>query len=70
MMKLKSVTLGFREYQVTLILIRLPQVFLKKITYKGSPRYMSPEVLLYNTPANPSMDVWALAVILFKMLHR
>lgn len=67
--KLKSVTLGFQGYQVILILIPLAQV-LKKNSYKGSPRYISPEVLLFNTPANPSIDVWALGVILFKMLHR
>jgi serine/threonine protein kinase len=30
---------------------------------------MSPEVLLYNTPANPSIDVWALGIILYRMLH-
>ena len=29
---------------------------------------MSPEVLIKNAPANPSMDVWALGIILYKMI--
>ena len=34
----------------------------------GSPKYISPEVLLYNSSANPSMDIWALGVILYRMV--
>lgn len=30
---------------------------------------MSPEVLLYNSPAKPSMDIWALGVILYRMIY-
>lgn len=29
---------------------------------------MSPEVLIRKAPANPSMDIWALGVILYRML--
>lgn len=38
-------------------------------TLAGSPKYISPEVLLYNSSANPSMDIWALGVILFRMVY-
>lgn len=29
---------------------------------------MSPEVLIRKAPANPSMDIWALGVILYRMV--
>ena len=35
----------------------------------GSPKYMSPEVLIYKSPANPSMDIWSLGIILFRMIY-
>lgn len=35
----------------------------------GSPKYLSPEVITSNAPAHPSMDIWALGIILYKMLH-
>ena len=51
-------------------MIQLLQV--NKIKYKfyklGSPKYISPEVLTKKAPANPSMDVWALGIILYKIL--
>jgi serine/threonine protein kinase len=30
---------------------------------------MSPEVLIKKAPANPSMDIWALGVILYRMIY-
>ncbi len=30
---------------------------------------MSPEVLIKKAPANPSMDIWALGVILYRMVY-
>ena len=30
---------------------------------------MSPEVLIYKSPANPSMDIWSLGIILYKMIY-
>ena len=30
---------------------------------------MSPEVLVHKAPANPSMDIWALGIILYKMIY-
>ena len=36
---------------------------------QGSPKYLSPEVITSNAPAHPSMDIWALGIILYKLLH-
>lgn len=38
-------------------------------TEAGSVRYLAPEVILYKAPANSSIDIWAMGVILFWMLH-
>ncbi len=47
------------------VTLRARVILLKVI---GSSRYISPEVLTKNAPANPSMDVWALGIMLYKML--
>jgi serine/threonine protein kinase len=38
-------------------------------TEAGSIRYLAPEVILYKAPANSAIDIWALGVILYWMLH-
>jgi len=35
----------------------------------GSPKYMSPEVLTDKSPAKPSMDIWSMGIILYRILH-
>ena len=39
------------------------------ITEAGSIKYIAPEVLISKTPANPGLDIWALGVILYQLLH-
>jgi len=39
-------------------------MFLKK----GSPKYMAPEILNSKASAAPSMDIWALGVILYRII--
>jgi len=38
-------------------------------TEAGSVRYLAPEVIQYKAPANSSIDIWAMGVILYWMLH-
>ncbi|MFN9905303.1 MAG: protein kinase domain-containing protein [bacterium] len=35
----------------------------------GSPKYISPEVLTDKSPAKPSMDIWSMGIILYRILH-
>ena len=37
-------------------------------TNAGSLRYLAPEVILGNAPAHPSIDIWALGIILYYMI--
>ena len=38
-------------------------------TEAGSIRYLAPEVILYKAPANSAIDVWAMGIILYWLLH-
>lgn len=38
-------------------------------TTAGSLRYLAPEVILYKAAAHSGIDIWAMGVILYWMLH-
>jgi serine/threonine protein kinase len=38
-------------------------------TQAGSLKYLPPEVLIDQVPANPGVDIWAMGCILYRLIH-